>query len=71
MKTPRSLVLSVALCALYPFAPIKAQTAPTSPAKAAVSDEVIELSPFITNSASEQGYVATSSLAGSRVNIRS
>ena len=68
MKTPRSLVLSVALCALYPFAPIQAQTAPTSPAKAAVSDEVIELSPFITNSASEQGYVATSSLAGSRVN---
>jgi len=68
MKTPRSLVLSVGLCALYPFAPIQAQTAPTSPAKAAVSDEVIELSPFITNSASEQGYVATSSLAGSRVN---
>ena len=68
MKIPRSLVLSVALCALYPFAPIQAQTAPTSPAKAAVSDEVIELSPFITNSASEQGYVATSSLAGSRVN---
>ena len=33
-----------------------------------MSDEVIELSPFITNSASEQGYVATSSLAGSRVN---
>lgn len=68
MKIPRSLVLSVALCTLYPFAPIQAQTAPTSPAKAAVSDEVIELSPFITNSASEQGYVATSSLAGSRVN---
>ena len=68
MKSPRSLVLSVALCALYPFEPIQAQTAPTSPAKAAVSDEVIELSPFITNSASEQGYVATSSLAGSRVN---
>ena len=68
MKTPRSLVLSVAFFALSPLEPSQAQTAPTSPAKAPVSEEVIELSPFITNSASEQGYVATSSLAGSRVN---
>src|SRR3954467_542634 len=31
-------------------------------------DEPIELSPFVTSAGSEKGYVATSSLAGSRVN---
>jgi hypothetical protein len=38
--------------------------APVSPAPA----EVVELSPFVTTAGSEKGYVATSSLAGSRVN---
>jgi outer membrane receptor protein involved in Fe transport len=49
-----------------------AQTAtPPPPAPAATAankDETIELSPFVTNASSELGYVATSSLAGSRVN---
>lgn len=38
------------------------------PGAAAVPDEVIELSPFVTTASSDKGYVATSSLAGSRVN---
>ena len=42
--------------------------AASPPPVSAAKDEVIELSPFITEASSEQGYVATSSLAGSRVN---
>lgn len=45
----------------------RSQTLP--PAKPAASGEaVVELSPFVTTAGSEKGYVATSSLAGSRVN---
>lgn len=42
----------------------RAQTAPSTVAVG----ETVELSPFVTTASSEQGYVATSSLAGSRVN---
>jgi len=49
-----------------------AQTAPASSAATAVTapaNEIpIELSPFVTTAGSDKGYVATSSLAGSRVN---
>lgn len=40
----------------------------SSPAPSPAKDEIIELSPFVTAASSEKGYVATSSLAGSRVN---
>lgn len=56
----------VSLCLLN--ASLRAQTVPPAPAAAAAKDEVIELSPFITSAGSDKGYVATSSLAGSRVN---
>ncbi|MDO8540269.1 MAG: hypothetical protein Q7S40_07485 [Opitutaceae bacterium] len=42
-------------------------TAPNPPAPA-TDESIIELSPFITTTSSDKGYVATSSLAGSRVN---
>jgi outer membrane receptor protein involved in Fe transport len=46
-----------------------AQTAPTPAAASnAGKDDPLELSPFLVTSGSEKGYVATSSLAGSRVN---
>ncbi len=44
--------------------PQSATQSPTEPAAA----DIIELSPFITTAATDKGYVATSSLAGSRVN---
>ncbi|HUR56278.1 MAG TPA: hypothetical protein VM029_01110 [Opitutaceae bacterium] len=45
------------------------QPAPAaSPTTTKPAGEVVELSPFVTTADSEQGYVATSSLAGSRVN---
>jgi len=49
-----------------------AQTAPAPSAAAAVTapavETPVELSPFVTTVGSDKGYVATSSLAGSRVN---
>lgn len=47
-------------------AALPAQTAPAAPT--AKEEPIVELSPFVTTTASDQGYVATSSLAGSRVN---
>lgn len=41
---------------------------PAASAAPAQQDEVVELSPFVTTAATDKGYVATSSLAGSRVN---
>jgi outer membrane receptor protein involved in Fe transport len=38
------------------------------PPASVTSDKIVELSPFVTTAGSEKGYVATSSLAGSRVN---
>src|SRR5688572_9107831 len=43
-------------------------TPATPPASTTPKQDVVELSPFITTAGSEKGYVATSSLAGSRVN---
>ncbi len=68
MKTPQILVAACALCAFGQLSSLQAQTAPVLPAAPAASGEVIELSPFVTTAGSEKGYVATSSLAGSRVN---
>ncbi len=68
---PLTSLLAIAM--LWPTGSLCAQTAPASPAPPSnppvVTDSgVVELSPFITTSGPEQGYVATSSLAGSRVN---
>ena len=70
-STPRkSLVNQFVLAGLTAVAllPLSAQIAATPSTKPPAVDEVIELSPFITTAGSEKGYVATSSLAGSRVN---
>ncbi len=45
-----------------------AQRGTTSASTPPATGEVVELSPFVTTAGSEKGYVATSSLAGSRVN---
>ena len=60
------LLLAIA----FAFGTAGAQT--VAPATSAVpsNEEPIELSPFITSAGSEKGYVATSSLAGSRVNTQ-
>ncbi len=77
MASPRFLLSFVVFAALSGGAShsLRAQTAPPRPATApgggagpAATDETIELSPFVTTAGSEKGYVATSSLAGSRVN---
>ena len=56
-----SLAFFFLLCA-----PSVAQT--PAEASSAKDEPVVELSPFVTTAGSEKGYVATSSLAGSRVN---
>ena len=53
------------MAVLLPTSVTRAQMLPPAPA---ATGEVIELSPFITTAGSDKGYVATSSLAGSRVN---
>jgi iron complex outermembrane receptor protein len=53
----------------FAFSAVNAQTIAPAPS-AASNEEPIELSPFITSAGSEKGYVATSSLAGSRVNTQ-
>src|ERR1043165_5270747 len=60
---PRLVLAAIAsgLCTTF------AQTVPAPPSTVA-KEEPIELSPFITTADSDKGYVATSSLAGSRVN---
>ncbi|MBL9190530.1 MAG: hypothetical protein JNK23_23835 [Opitutaceae bacterium] len=62
--SPPRFVLLTAMC----VAPLSAQVAPKPATPPAGSGEIIELSPFVATAASDQGYVATSSLAGSRVN---
>jgi outer membrane receptor protein involved in Fe transport len=51
-------------------APLAAQetTAPSTPPAAPTSEETITLSPFQVSSESDTGYVATNTLAGSRIN---
>jgi iron complex outermembrane receptor protein len=49
--------------------PAEAQTAsPPNPSSAATGEETIELSPFTVTADTEEGWLATSSLAGSRLN---
>ena len=60
---------SSAACALFLLtaAALLAQTAPSETAKKQAPDETIVLSPFEVTTSSNEGYVATSSLAGSRL----
>ncbi len=47
----------------------RSQMQPPAPPPAPATDEsIVELSPFVTTASTDKGYVATSSLAGSRVN---
>ncbi len=61
LLTLAGVALSTGLCA---------QTAPSSTAAAADDDETIVLSPFEVTAESSTGYVATQTLAGSRINTR-
>ena len=67
--TSRSAVVSVGLI-ISAIAPLLAQNAaaPTNPATASTSGEVVELAPFQVSTDKDVGYVASSSLAGSRLN---
>ncbi len=73
-RAARALARDVSfLLAAVAFAPVLTLAQGTSPTRPPVAsnvaaEEAIELSPFITTASSEKGYVATSSLAGSRVN---
>src|SRR5262245_8862738 len=66
----RCRCLGAVLIALLGAASLHAQSVTTPAARPAAAsvDEPIELSPFITTAGSDKGYIATSSLAGSRVN---
>src|SRR5262245_13973271 len=55
------------LLAVFAPGPLAAQTTP-SPAAAANSSEVVELSPFTVNTSRDVGYAAENTLAGSRLN---
>ncbi|RXK53369.1 hypothetical protein ESB00_16885 [Oleiharenicola lentus] len=58
-----------ALCLLSAGGLFAQQTAnPTKPEDQTASDEVITLSPFVVNTSKNEGYAATSSLAGTRLN---
>ncbi|MEO6569870.1 MAG: hypothetical protein ABIO94_13995, partial [Opitutaceae bacterium] len=61
------IVLAATLCAAV-LARGQAVVPLAPPLPAGNKEEVVELSPFVTTAGSEKGYVATSSLAGSRVN---
>ncbi len=68
MKKTNLLTKLAASLALL-VAPVGAQTvSPTSSAAAAKQNDAIELSPFVVNADTDVGYVANSSLAGSRLN---
>lgn len=68
-ESGRAVAWSTLLALLAVAAPAQTAPTPAAPATAtAATEELIELSPFITTASSEKGYVATSSLAGSRVN---
>eukprot|EP01031_Cornospumella_fuschlensis_P045163 gene45163-55246_t len=69
-RTPSS-VFGTPLGALLVFtfaAPGEAQSVSTAADAKAPAEAPVELSPFVINGDSDKGYVATSSLAGSRVN---
>lgn len=63
--SPRLAGLFFAASILLPAA--DAQTVPASPARPATS-ETVELSPFVVNVDKDLGYVATSTLSGTRLN---
>lgn len=66
MKRPNSFRRLALALALLIARQVAAQTAPALPSPA--KDETVTLSPFEVHAADESGYVATSSLVGSRVN---
>ncbi|MBI5768940.1 MAG: hypothetical protein HZA93_14180 [Verrucomicrobia bacterium] len=69
VATPIRLRVGLLVFTLASFSRAFAQSAAPAPAaRSATPDEPVELSPFVTTASSEVGYVATSSLAGSRVN---
>ena len=65
-------LLSLTTAAALAFAStLAAQSVPPTPpaaSRAAVTNAVIELSPFTVTSEKDTGYVATNTLAGSRLN---
>lgn len=68
MKIPTLLALTGLLLLAAVLAPAAAQSAPTPRPVPPSAEGVVELSPFVTMAGSETGYVATSSLAGGRIN---
>ncbi len=62
----RFRVLLIAALTMPTLSTVFAQETPATSPK--VEDETITLSPFIVNSSKDQGYRATSTLAGSRIN---
>ncbi|MEJ1974101.1 MAG: TonB-dependent receptor [Lacunisphaera sp.] len=68
-KLAGGFLFSLALCAQAQVAPEPAAPSPAaSPAAPApTSDKVVTLSPFVVNTGKDQGFVATSSLAGGRL----
>lgn len=72
MREPRLAILASVLCLAITSA-ASAQQAPAAPDAAKqkndeVADETITLSPFEVSSSKDEGYLASSSLAGSRLN---
>jgi hypothetical protein len=66
-KVNRSLpILLICLHAAGPLA--LAQTSPAAPAAGQPEEEPLVLSPFVVTSSQETGYLATSTLAGTRLN---
>ncbi len=64
---PHRFVAGIVLASLLAAPASAAAPSPPAPAGAA-REEVVELSPFLITADADKGYVATSSLAGSRVN---
>lgn len=65
LSRPASLALALSIVAA---SPARSQSAPAATGAAAPAPgELVELSPFVVEERDEVGYVATSSLAGSRV----
>jgi len=60
-----SRLFSVAACTALVTLPVYAQTAPAAAPQR--DDEVVELSPFIINAKSDDGYYSANAISGTRV----
>jgi hypothetical protein len=67
LHQPAPIVFTLAASLGFLTATLHGQTVPPKPASLAVDDEPIELSPFVISSSSETGWIATETLAGSRL----